>query len=121
VLLPLTFLLYACAPGNLSHSLPPEEGLPATPPYSSKPSPEKAISLSKRHLAAKLKISTDQITAVSVEKVNWSDTSLGLPKPDMVYAQVIVPGFKITLRALGQDYLYHAGVISNKMVVLPAN
>jgi hypothetical protein len=90
------------------------------PTYPPQPSQEEAVALAKQDLAAELKISPDQITVVSVEKVDWPDTSLGLPKPDIAYAQVIVPGFKITLRALGQDYVYHAGLIGNKMVVLPA-
>jgi hypothetical protein len=112
----LTCLLCACAPSGIPYSPPGEGGFPEKPP--TQPSQEEAVALAKQHLAAELKISPEQITVVSIEKVDWPDTSLGLPKPDMAYAQVIVPGFKITLRALEQDYVYHAGVIGNKMVVL---
>ena len=47
----------------------------------------------------------------SVEKVEWSDTSLGLPQPGVSYAQVIVPGFNLTLQDdTGKTYLYHTSL-----------
>lgn len=49
-----------------------------------------------------------EITITSVEYVDWPDSSLGNPQPDMSYAQVITPGFKIVLEAGGQAYEYHA-------------
>jgi len=39
-----------------------------------------------------------------------SDASLGCPKPDMVYAQVITPGFLVVLEAMGDEYEYHTDV-----------
>ena len=111
-------LFISCAPG-FPYTPSPGGGLPQPQPspYSPAPSEEAAVNLAKEYLSAKLKITPDQITVVLIEKVDWPDTSLGLPEPDMAYAQVIVPGFKITLRALGQDYIYHAGVLGGNMVV----
>lgn len=47
---------------------------------------------------------------VKVEDKEWSDTSLGCPKKDMMYAQVITPGFLIILSGDGKNYTYHAGL-----------
>jgi hypothetical protein len=43
-----------------------------------------------------------------MEEKDWPDSSLGCPQPGMAYLQVITPGYLIVLRALGNDYMYHA-------------
>jgi hypothetical protein len=65
------------------------------------------VTLVKQDLAQRLDIAVDQIRVVSVRDVDWPDTSLGCPKPDMSYAEVITPGFEIILEAGGQEYAYH--------------
>ena len=50
---------------------------------------------------------SDEITVVSTEEVEWSDTSLGCPEPDGMYAQMITPGYLIVLEAGGESYKYH--------------
>jgi hypothetical protein len=40
-----------------------------------------------------------EITVVSAEYTEWSDTSLGNPQEGLSYAQVITPGFKVILEA----------------------
>jgi hypothetical protein len=39
--------------------------------------------------------------------MEWRDASLGCPVKGMMYAQVITPGFKITLEFEEQTYSYH--------------
>ena len=51
----------------------------------------------------------DEITVVSTEEVEWSDTSLGCPEPDGMYAQMITPGYLIVLETDGETYKYHSG------------
>ena len=51
----------------------------------------------------------DEITVVSSEEVEWSDTSLGCPEPDGMYAQMITPGYLIVLETDGETYKYHSG------------
>ena len=132
-------LLGGCAPGGIPFPGTPGDNLTGnqgmtpsetykppefsmSPTFSAPPelSEAEAKRLAKEHLATTLGISVGEISVVSVEKVNWPDTSLGLPQPDRVYAQVIVPGYKITLRASGKEYRYHAGWVVNKIVVIPA-
>jgi hypothetical protein len=58
-------------------------------------------------LAERLAISVDQITVVHAQAVEWSDGSLGCPQPDMMYIQVITPGFRVILLAKDQLFDYH--------------
>ena len=51
----------------------------------------------------------DEITVVSTEEMEWSDTSLGCPEPDGMYAQMITPGYLIVLEIGGETYKYHSG------------
>lgn len=58
-------------------------------------------------LAGRLRVSADEIKVVKVEEVTWPDASLGNPQPGMVYAQVLVPGYKVILEARGTQHEYH--------------
>lgn len=70
-------------------------------------------------LAKQLSLSPAAITVRSVESVDWPDASLGCPQPEMMYAQVITPGYRIILEAKGKSYEYHAGtgsvILCNKV------
>lgn len=93
-----------------SPSTPQEDKLP--------PGSEDAVQLAKEDLARRLDLSSDVIDVVSVEEVEWPDTSLGCPQPGMMYAQVITPGYCVVLGAEGQIYEYHSG---GRQVVLCAD
>jgi hypothetical protein len=58
-------------------------------------------------LAARLDIKEDAITVVSVERVDWPDSCLGIDKKDVACAEVITAGFRIFLEANGQKFEYH--------------
>jgi len=60
-------------------------------------------------LAVRLQRSASAIEIVSVIATDWRDSSLGLPEPGHMYAQVITPGLRITLSTAGSTYRYHAG------------
>jgi hypothetical protein len=68
---------------------------------------QEVVRLAKEDLAQRLKLAPDDIQLVSVEAVDWSDTSLGCPQPGMMYAQVITPGYRVVLEAEGKQYNYH--------------
>ncbi len=70
-------------------------------------------------LASRLGISEAQVRVVSIEAVEWPDSSLGCPQPGMDYLQVITPGFRILLEAQGERYPYHADQEAN-VVYCPA-
>lgn len=72
--------------------------------------PTALIERAKTELAADASFSAEQVEVVSVEQVEWSDSSLGCPKAGMMYAQVITPGYRIVLAADGQTYEFHSGL-----------
>lgn len=59
-------------------------------------------------------VDTD-ISTVSIESVNWPDTSLGCPKPGEVYAQIITPGYRIVLKINDKTYTYHSSSTNIKL------
>jgi len=66
------------------------------------------VDLAKNDLSQRLNISVEEIQLVKEEAVEWPDTSLGYPEKGMMYAQVITPGFRITLKAQDKLYEYHS-------------
>jgi hypothetical protein len=66
-----------------------------------------AVRLAIEDLIKRRGLRAPDIRLLRVEAVEWSDTSLGCPQADMVYAQVITPGFRVTLWARGLEYEYH--------------
>ena len=83
--------------------VPTPEATEPTPP----PEAEQVVRLAVEDLAERLDLSPEQIRLVSVEAVDWPDASLGCPQPGMMYAQVITPGYRITLEAEEETYEYH--------------
>ncbi len=57
--------------------------------------------------AEQLGVAADDITVVSVEPMEWPDSALGCPQPDMIYAAVITPGYQVTIEAQGTTYAVH--------------
>jgi hypothetical protein len=48
----------------------------------------------------------DQVTVLSARAMTFPDAGLGCPEPGMVYAQVLVDGYKILAEAGGTTYDY---------------
>ncbi len=42
-----------------------------------------------------------------MEPRDWPDSSLGCPQPDMLYAQVITPGYLVVVEVSGEPIEYH--------------
>ena len=70
---------------------------------------EQAVSLAKQVASKHLTVPAAQISLQHTEAVDWPDSSLGCPQPDMMYLQVITPGFKVLLKASGKIYPVHVG------------
>jgi hypothetical protein len=62
----------------------------------------------KDDLSQRTGIPKSDIKVQAVEAVEWPDSSLGCPRPGMMYAQVITPGYRIVLEAGGKTYEYHS-------------
>ena len=87
--------------------------MPATHPPA-----EKFVDLAKKDLASQMTITTEQITLVDAMEIVWPDAALGCPAPGKVYAQGRVPGYKISLEAGGQEYVYHTD-LTGQVVLCP--
>ena len=77
-------------PGSVVHDVP-------TPPL---------IDAIKKDLALVLSIPEEEILVLSSVERDWPDACLGLAGDDEICAQVITPGFEVTLRAQGVEYRY---------------
>jgi hypothetical protein len=53
-------------------------------------------------------MTAETLELLSADSVTWRDGSLGCPQPGMAYTQALVPGWRIRLRAMSQDFDYHA-------------
>ncbi len=63
----------------------------------------------KRDLAGRLSIPADSIKVLECGEAMWPDTSLGMPEPGQMYAQMLTEGFSVVLEAGGKKYEYHFG------------
>ena len=77
-------------------------------PTSSKPGLQVLIEKTKEDLAQRLSVPITQITLNEATEAEWSDSSLGCPRPGMDYLQVITPGYLIRLEVNTQIYEYHS-------------
>jgi hypothetical protein len=77
-------------------------GLPHINPSDDFTIPEDMLESIKQTIADKLSVPIEDITIIDQEQVYWPDTSMGNPQPGFFYAQVIVPGYKITVQ-VGED------------------
>ncbi len=61
----------------------------------------------KAALSQKLGIAEEQVSFVSADAVDWSDSCLGLGGPAESCLQAITPGYKVILAAEGKQYEIH--------------
>ncbi len=87
--------------------------VPASGAVQPLPGSEKALAAAIADLAARTGAPASEISLVSLEAVDWSDASLGCPQEGYMYAQVITPGFLMSLSAQGQQYEYHTDLAGN--------
>jgi len=65
-----------------------------------------AVLRAEEALAQEINIEMETIQVIQVEDAEWPDACLGLAREDEVCAQVVTPGFKVTLQAQGKQYIY---------------
>lgn len=113
--------LAACVPANAADKLTPTSTPDVTLTPEETASAEDAsaalVDAAKADLVQRLGVDLDQIAVESVTPTEFSDTSLGVPVPGQMYAQVITPGYVITLTVDGESYRYHAA--GERVVAVP--
>ena len=63
--------------------------------------------VTKQLLADNTALSAADVQVLQATSQQWRDSSLGCPRPGMMYAQVITPGYLIKVKAGGKVYEYH--------------
>ena len=71
--------------------------------------------LAANYLAGKLDVAANDLTLVRTSATEWSDASLGCPRPGMAYAQAITPGYEITFEHEGASYAVHSNGDASSM------
>ncbi len=71
--------------------------------------------LAANYLAGKLGVGANELTLVRSNATEWPDSSLGCPKPGMMYAQAITPGYEITFEHQGSNYAVHSNSDASHM------
>jgi hypothetical protein len=69
-------------------------------------------------LAENLGLTPDKIKLISTEAVEWPDSCLGVTTEGIACAEVITPGFRVTLEADGKTIEYHTN--EDATVIVPA-
>ena len=69
---------------------------------------ESAVKRATEDLAERLDVAADKIEKVSVTATDFPNMSLGAATEGEMSAQMIATGWKIILRAAGEDYEYRA-------------
>ena len=80
------------------------QGVQTTAPL---PASAAAALAAQADLARTLAATIPDIRVEQIVAVDWPDKSLGCPQEGMVYAQVVTPGFRVTLSFQSKDYEYH--------------
>ena len=80
---------------------------------------DEAVQAAKRKLSAALGVTESEIQLDDAAAVEWPDASLGCPEPDMAYAQVVTPGFRVGLRVGKKGHVVH--VAGDRAVVCAAS
>ena len=70
---------------------------------------QRLVDMATKNLAAKLSIEEVDIAVAQAVFVTWRDSSIGCPRPDMQYMQVLTKGSRIVLKANNSVYHYHSG------------
>ena len=78
-------------------------------PSAANPVPDAVMDRLYADAAADSGMSRDAITLVRAERATWRDAARGCPQPNVSYAQVIVKGYWVILRAGRQEYDYRVG------------
>jgi hypothetical protein len=68
-----------------------------------------ALDLALTALTKRLAINGDAVKVLDATPVEWPDAALGCPEKGMVYAQMVVPGYRLHLRVDDLTHDVHVG------------
>jgi hypothetical protein len=99
-----------CASGlGVSGGVQHAETMQPKEPEPTDPASLALVASAREDLSRRLSVAPGDITFVAFKSVVWPDSSLGCPRPDMMYTQVQRDGFLIRFEVSGRSYQYHGG------------
>lgn len=111
----MALLLTACQPVRPAPAAPEIVATPVLAPEAAA-----IAAASVDFAAATLGVAPEALRIIAVEAVNWPDAALGCPQPDMIYAAVITPGYRIVLETADGQVVVHTDSRSNgEKIVCP--
>lgn len=109
-LLLICLALTACSPGKVDATSPdPSNAEPTTTPeiFMPLPADQRAFEAVRAALGQQLGVDPLTISLVKVEPVDWPDSCLGLPGEAEMCAQMITPGFRVTVQQGDKVFEFH--------------
>ena len=79
------------------------------------PVPE-AVTAAKAFGAKQFGVAVGEILVLTAFEKEWPDACLGVQKQDILCAQVITPGWEVTIMAKGQEVEYHTNADGSVIV-----
>jgi hypothetical protein len=119
-ILGLAVLVTACGGGAGGQSTPPAIAtnpppivspvLSPVPESSSNAEKQAAVDAAMQDAAGRLSLASGagDIHVQQVEARQWPDSSLGCPRPEVMYSQIVTPGYLVVISAAGKQLEYHA-------------
>ncbi len=102
--------LSACGSSKPTAATPaPTVSEPTTTPevFMPLPADQRAFEAVRAALARQLGVDPLTISLVKVEPVDWPDSCLGVHNPDEMCAQMITPGFRVTVKQSDMVFEFH--------------
>lgn len=81
--------------------------------------PDSVIEAALEAAAGQLQVSTDRLVVVATEARDWPDSSLGCPEPGHAYAQIVTPGWLITIDTddAADEVMVHSTRVGDRVVI----
>ena len=77
--------------------------MPPTPSPETRPAVQAALADATAHLG----VAAAELQVAQVEERQWPDSSLGCPRPGMMYSQIVTPGYLVVISGAGKQLEYH--------------
>lgn len=109
-----TLVLSACASAaNTTTTTPPSVSAlnpSASPVAPASPNPEaqSVIDATVREAASYAAVAATDVKVQQLEAREWPDSSLGCPRPGLMYSQIVTPGYLIVVQAGERVLEYHS-------------
>jgi len=118
------WLLVGCGAGTEEPTPAPEREetqVSDTPSAEQRPrtSLERQVEFAKADLAQRTGLDPEGIEVLVARNVTWRDGSMGCPKPDRGYAQVLTPGVEIRLGHGKRRFNYHGSRVGEPFLCEP--